>query len=84
MDVTERIFSIDGPSKIKVTVVLFSCRILSSMPDRIRLWCSTKPLFQGDSAAVVLTVIPKLSRNLIKLSFTSSAPLSVRNFSAEP
>ena len=63
---------------------LFSCRILLSIPDRIGLCRSTKPLLQGDSAAVVLTVIPKLLLNCIKLLFANSFPLSVRNFSAEP
>ena len=63
---------------------LFSCRILSSMSDRIRFWCFTEPLLQGDSAAAVLSVIPKLSHNCVKLLFVNSSPLPVRNFSAKP
>ena len=63
---------------------LFSCRILSIISDRIGLWRSTKPLLQGDSAAVVLTVIPKLLHNCINLLFANYPAVSVRNFSAEP
>ena len=84
MDVTGRVFSIDGPSKSKVKSQLFLCRILSSMSDRIRLWHSTKALLQGDSEAVVLTVMPKILHNCIKLLFVNSPLLCVRNFSAEP
>ena len=59
---------------------LLSCRILSSMSDRIRLWCSTEPLLQGDLAAAVLSVIPKLSHNC-KFLFANSSPLSEEFFS---
>ena len=63
---------------------LLSCRILSSIPDRIGFCRSTEPLLQGDSAAVVLTVIPKLLHNCINLLFANYPAVSVRNFSAEP
>ena len=50
----------------------------------MRLCLSTNPLLQGDSAAVVLIVIPKLSHNWINSALANSPPLSVRNFSADP
>ena len=62
---------------------LVSCGILSSMSNRIRLWCFTRPLLQGDLVAVLLTVIPKFLHNCIKMLFANSPSLSVRNFSAE-
>ena len=83
MDVTE-FLALMVQARARSKSQLFLCRILSSMFDRIRLWYSTKPLLQGDSAAVVLTVMPKILHYCINFLFMNSPLLCVRNFSAEP
>ena len=54
------------------------------MSAMIKLCLSTRPLLNGDSAAVTLTMIFIDSAISIKLLLANSPPLSVRNFSGAP
>ena len=58
---------------------LLPARILSSRSANIRLCHSIKPLLQGDSTLVVLTVI-RLSQSYVNKLFADSPPLSVKYF----
>ena len=63
---------------------LFSSKILSSISESMRLCRSTRPLFHGASALVVLIVMRRLSQSCVNLVLANSPPLSVKNFCAEP
>ena len=54
------------------------------MSASIRLYLSTKPLLHGNSAAVVLMRIRKLSHILVNVELVNSPQLSVRNLAGDP
>ena len=64
----------------KLMLQSVSLIILSSISDSTKLCCSTRPLLHGDSAAVVLTVIPRVSHISMKSMLENSPPLSSKSW----
>ena len=58
--------------------------ILTSLSDSTKLCLSTRLLLHGDSAAVVFTVIPRVSHISMKSLLANSPRLSEIIFSADP
>lgn len=52
---------------------------LSSKSARIKLCLSTMPLLNGDSAFVVLIIIPRFSHMFVNMLLVKPPPLSARN-----
>ena len=61
-----------------------SPKTLSSISASTKLYCSMRPLLQGDSPVVVFTVIQRDSAISMNLLSANSPPLSVKNFSGTP
>ena len=61
-----------------------SFKTLSNISVRAKLCHSMRSLLQGDSPAVVFTVIPRDSAISMNLLLANSPPLSVNNFSRAP
>ena len=57
---------------------------LSSISDNTTLCFSTRLLLQGDFAAVVFTVIPRISHISMKSLLVNSPPKPDKNLSADP
>ena len=73
-------FAFTHHAKTSLKSVRMSSNALSNISEMIRLCCSIYSVLNGDSAAVVMTLMfidSLISRNLL---FENSPPLSVRNF----
>lgn len=61
-----------------------SCKILSNISSKIKLFLLTSLLLQGDSLLVNLRFMFIASHILVKWSFAKSPPLSLRNCLGKP